>query len=737
MTQHKSTVLLDAIDRLSPKTAAATETQKKLEDQLKDTRKTVSETNRQLSQIDAYNKQIKATSQAQNALKKYQTQLANQKKELEGIDKPTRTQLDRLATLEQRVDDATLAFNDKSKALDKLKGDLVSAGIETADLTRETQRLTTKSAAFTREAQKQGQELADLKRKQIQVAQSHADAARRADHYITQIKKATKANRDLAAAEAKVAKERKQAAMQKVGEGATGAVMAGGAIAAGSGMAAVSTETSYTNFKNSSKLTEEQNAELFKYALDVKASRAGQGLTMDEIFKAMQGAVETGAKSTDDVKDHLNLVLQMRQSTDKDRFDTWEVNKQAKNMAKAGYTSDETAAFHGAVVQSYTGDDINDVYDGLKETVELTKAKGIDRRFAEASVLAFANAGRTGSSAGSAIEQSIEYLTIGKSANKSQKEAATMIGMSNEQIAKMAQTDMIGLIETITKRMKGLDEGQRSTVSEQLFGGEFLVWQTIMQDGSLKKSFELLGNEAANAAELQRRASNVQETSQGGLEQLTGAFNRLATIVGEPLLEPLNAAADWTAEKINGLADWIDGLEDSTVQAGAAIIGLGAAALAANKALTIIAALKGLAGLGGKGLAASTARTAVSAGAKVGARGAASIAGRVAGGSAMLPLTLLASAKEYDPNDSAIAKANKTPEAQAAYMAMYSKKIPTPEQFDKKSEEVKKTESTKIIKVDVSGKVEGLTPDGEKKLIDQMTASAYQAMAHPLEREGY
>ena len=157
MTQ-KVSLLMSAVDMISPVTAKVSEAQKELEQQLNSTRKSVSETNKAIAMVDQYRTAQAAVLKAEAANKRYTAQLKSQQEAIKATDKPTKQMADRLAMLEQKAVDAGLALQDKQRKIGTLENALVAASVDTSRLADEQERLTKKSTQFTDEAKQQGKD---------------------------------------------------------------------------------------------------------------------------------------------------------------------------------------------------------------------------------------------------------------------------------------------------------------------------------------------------------------------------------------------------------------------------------------------------------------------------------------------------------------------------------------------------------------------------------------------------
>lgn len=741
---------MTAIDEVSPATRSATASQQALEQQLDNTRKEANENTKQLRKVDSYQKQVSAVEKVSAELKRYEKQLKNQRDALTGVANPTQAQADKLAALEQKVTNATIAVRDKSRVLNNLERDLRDASISTDNLEDAQRRLQVRAAAYTDELRQQSRELREFTNNQNGAANAKkVDYSQHAD---------------------------------------TGLIAAGGTLVA-SGAAAVTNERSYTQVRMAAdSWTEQEHATNNNWTQDFAAKKEAAGTSASDLNIYQAGAVRGGF---DTVEASQKATEQMVQLATVFKIDDPQlVVKQFNKIKQMGVSLDEMPAFLGKLKQGYKGVDAEDYIDNFTEVSQTASHAGFDMDSQLAMASAITKSGGNDSDVSSFMISASETIGIGKNASKGQQEAWEAIGMTAEEGAEAFKKDAQGTLKMIFTRLKGVDADDQFTVAEGILGTSGGInMKTIANNDYFTESLNQI-NQSDGAEVMNNQFDAATGDSQASLEAMISGFNNLAVAIGTPLLEPIGMAADVINDLTKGATDFARKQPELTA-AAVAIIAIGGAASLAKKALsifksprTINAAVININGrVNGSGSDSPSsdaqdrdrnrnnsrgngARTAGNA-----SRGgrAANMINKIKGFANVaksvnpvgLGLTALAATKTYDP-DASPYKITDSKNGADAYLAMYKQDeeaenkfkipelpvipdvpmipdtvtIPTVADFEKKEQQVIAAVPPRIIQIDLTGEVKGLEPSAQIKLIETIKD---QLVISPVtdDREGY
>lgn len=746
----KVSILMTAIDEVSPATRSATTSQQALEQQLDNTRKEANENTKQLRKVDSYQKQVSAVEKVSAELKRYEKQLNNQRNALKSISKPTQEQSDKLATLEQKVTNASIAVRDKSRVLVNLERDLKDASISTDKLEDAQHRLQMRAAAYTEELKKQSRELREYTSNQTDAANAKKiDYAQHAD---------------------------------------TGLVAAGGTLIA-SGAAAVTNERSYTQVRMAAdSWTEQEHAENNNWTQDFAAKKEAAGTSASDLNIYQAGAIRGGF---DTVEASQKATEQMVQLATVFKIDDPQlVVKQFNKIKQMGVSIDEMPAFLGKLKQGYKGVDAEDYIDNFTEVSQTATHAGFDLDSQLAMASAITKSGGNDSDVSSFMISASETIGIGKNASEGQQKAWEAIGMTAEEGAEAFKKDSQGTLKMIFQRLKGIDADDQFTVAEGILGTSGGInMKTIANNDYFTESLNQV-NSADGAKVMNNQFDAATGDSQASLEAMISGFNNLAVAIGTPLLEPIGVVADVINDLTKGATEFARKQPELTA-AAVAIIAIGGAASLAKKALsifksprTINAAVININGrVNGSDSPSSDAtgrdrdrnrnntranRARAAGNASRGGR-AANMINKIKGFANVaksvnpvgLGMTALAATKTYD-SDASPYKVTDTKSGADAYLAMHKQDeeqenkykmpelpiipdvpmipdtvtIPTVEDFEKKEQQVIASVPPRIIQIDLTGEVKGLEPAAQIKLIETIKD---QLVIEPIndDREGY
>ena len=731
----KKSLVLSAIDMISPVTKKVERGQSELQEAFDATKKEAAEASKVLSKIKGYEAQQSAVLKAEAALKKHTNSYDAYKESLKKVEKPTADQIRKLSDLEYKVSASTLAFKAKERALESTSAVIRKAGFDTGNLAQAQDMLTKRSKEYRVELEKQRGALKEVAR----------------------------------------AQEERQKKADFISGGAGGLAATAGAGVLAASMAGIAEERTLSRVESTAQSKGIEGAgQLKDIAREIAASREGQGVSVQDLHQSMIMAMNSGATTAEEVEQRVLTDLKVYSSIDKDRMDFWEVSKQTARMSTLdGASAGETEAFAGALARNYHGVDPEDAFDSYTEVRARTDAAGLDSKDVQAFHLAMLKNNMTGGESASTLEAMAEWVTVGGSnASKDQEEAYARIGLDATQASKMAQDDLIGYMELVYSRMENLEAGDQIAISEQLFGSGFMTILKAMKSGDFRTMQSEVSNSDLMQQDLNSRFERSTQTAGSGYDAAMGALGRVATEIFDPLKDPFNTLMDSVAGGLNSFADAINKADESTVQVVAGLGAVAGGALAVKKVMGIFSAFKSLTTMKAQtvivngGMNGGTSdllgkdkhRKGAAAGgmAKGGLlKGAGKLAMRAVPvlGTALLAydaidmISSLVTGKSAADNvkgffsgDDDKEKEKKTPALvqgvkdsgltldatnidPGQFENSYSGGVPLPKEFYEVSEKVTKAQSTQQVafSVDITGKVEGLSEDGEQQLIERVS----------------
>lgn len=724
----KTSLLMSAVDNISPATKTAAKSQESLTKELEHTRKEAHNTNKQLANVKSYQTASSAVEKASAAHKRFSKNLDNQKQALKGVKNPTQEQSDKLAILEQKVTDSSIKLRDGTRRLNRLGTELKAASIDTDKLADAQQRLTRRSAKYTEEVKQQSKEL-----KKLAIEQDGANDA------------------------------------AKDGGGDMGGVVAAAGTVAGSMLAASNNQDSYLQVRNAANWDEKSLAENEKWAVKASTQNEYGGANVQEIHQAQAMAIRGGSETVETSQEAAKNILQMSKMFNVEVQEAGELYNKFKN----GYGLDDKQA-QASIAQaknstkSLSAERGLEVFDEVLQVSGKHKAANMDFDTVTALTAALTGSGLEASSASAITENFSERVSFGAGEEQSKDTVAAykMIGLDVGDIKGKAGEDSKGFTLDILKQLQALKKsgGDADYAAAHIFGsdGAELMGHLDKVVASLDKPS--LSNTDAIASYDDSYALRMDSLNQQSAIALSSIM-RLVDVIGSPLLEPLTMLAQYVNTGATAVADYLEassGLTRGLVGVGAAV-GIAIAGMKAFGAFKQMMMIKaGVVNVSGSGLggggstsknikkgsraaggASRVSRVAAKAGgiasglvgsgalkaigglAKIGMRavpmlGTALLAYDAANfaSEALTGKGVIDNIKGFFTDDDEKYKASSVADkALKLPLPQSTVPIPTTEQYDKKAEAVRKQESTNTLNINLSGKVEGLSPQAEIELM--------------------
>lgn len=375
--------------------------------------------------------------------------------------------------------------------------------------------------------------------------------------------------------------ERSSAAMQTIG---AGMLVAGGLMVAGFGKG-VATAASFEKAMSSVKAaTQESEENLAKLADAAERAGADTAYSAEEAAGAIEELAKAGVSTEDILSGGLDGALSLAAAGAMDVSEAAETAASAMVQFKLKgsdipHVADLLAAGAGKAQGS-----VKDLGEALNQSGLVAQQTGLDIEETTGTLAMFANAGLTGSDAGTSFKTMLQRL------NPQSQAAATLmeeLGLS----AYDAQGNFIGMeayAGQLETALGGMSEQQRAAALNTLFGSDAIRAASVLyENGSegVRKWTEAV-DDAGYAAKVAR---DKQDNLAGDLEKLGGAFETVFLKSGSGANQVLR---DMT-QSLEGFVDRIGTLPDSVLSFGGIALGvLGGVTLLAGGILTLLPKIK-------------------------------------------------------------------------------------------------------------------------------------------------
>lgn len=727
----KISLLMNAVDNISPATATATAAQKDLINQLTKTRQEASVVNKTLSKVAAYEKSISAVEKARSANIRYSKQLKAQEDAIKRTRKPTLEQASALAELQQKVTDSGIAVRDKTRVLDRLGSELKAANIDTDNLADAQDRLTKNAARYRTEIKRQSDEYKELNKEKKQGV-NYDNAAQKAESGLKVV----------------------------------GATMTAATITAGTH------QQSYNSVRAATDWTNTQHSVNDRWGVELASSERGGGISAKQIHIIQAEAATGGNRDLESNQAATENIIKMMKVFKIEDAETAAnlYNKYANNLNMGNDGAESMMGLWLKLNKTVAGGKGEDLILDGAEYAGKAQAAGWSPEQTAALMATLVGNNVTVSESGSVIESLIERLAAGENATKDQQSAALSIGLTSDQIADRSRSNSPELLIDLLERLQKLPENMQMNVGDQLFGEGFVPMLALLKNDGIEKYKQALAitdQPQENTAVLDRAFDIKNDGLNEAASVLLQSVSRLGVGLGQPLLDPLESAAKQARDAVNTMAEIAEEHPEITALSVAAA-GLTSTFLLLRKAMIAFNALKtiragvvnvyGAGGIGGTNNEASASDAMKDAGELGGdvtdsqskwgkafrvlknaglAAGMYPIVeeytdaliGDTSAGKWMKETTL----SDIFPSIFSDDKPPKTPEIPESTAT-----IPTPEQFDKKAAEVRAIEQTRNVNINFSGKIDGVTPETEALMMEAYKANLQQNTDNNLyDREDY
>jgi TP901 family phage tail tape measure protein len=205
--------------------------------------------------------------------------------------------------------------------------------------------------------------------------------------------------------------------------------------------------------------------------------------------------------------------------------------------------------------------------------------------------------------AATGIKNFVLALTQGTAASKSQKDTLKALRLDAGKVAKAMQMDSKGTVLDVLNRIKSVDASKQAAVLSELFGKESIeaIAPFISNLDLLKTNLKLVGDATGYAGSMSKEFDVRAATTANSLQLFWNRVTDVGIAVGNVLLPPLNEFMAITGPMITGLSNMAAAnpwLIKGFLGAGAALLGMKLATMAAIGALNLFNAVAGLSPVG-------------------------------------------------------------------------------------------------------------------------------------------
>ncbi len=233
----------------------------------------------------------------------------------------------------------------------------------------------------------------------------------------------------------------------------------------------------------------------------------------------------------------------------------------AKWRSGMGLTQDQVVELADATnalsnANAATGKQIGET---LKRYGALGKVAGLTEKQTAALAATAIGAGAEAEVAATGINAFMRALVKGDSMTKSQREAFEGIGYDPQALQKSVKADAPKAILEVLERIKKVSPEQQMSVLTNLFGeeGARALGPMLSNTEQLEKNFALVADKSNYADSMLKEFQSRSTTTSNALVLAQNAASYFASMVGQPLLEPLKEVITKFVEIGKVVGDWM------------------------------------------------------------------------------------------------------------------------------------------------------------------------------------
>lgn len=271
-----------------------------------------------------------------------------------------------------------------------------------------------------------------------------------------------------------------------------------------------------------------------KQAAEGMENLASAGMNSTQIMKAMPGVLNLAAVSGGDVaKSAENMATAL--------------NSFGLSASKSGHVADVFAK-----AAAKTNAEASDMGEALKYVAPQAHAAGLSLEETSAAIGILSNNGIKGSAAGTTLAQAL--MRVQKPSAQAKK-AMDQLGFSAYDTATGKMKPLAKQVSELKGKMKGMTDEQKANALATIYGMEGGRAMNILlgeQDGKLASLTKSLKNSKGSAADM---AKIMQDNAKSAVEQLGGAFESAAIVIGDKMAPTIKNVANWISDMVGKFND--------------------------------------------------------------------------------------------------------------------------------------------------------------------------------------
>ncbi|WP_210512216.1 phage tail tape measure protein [Pantoea ananatis] len=565
-------VVLSAVDKLTRPFRNARDGSRELSAALKASKDSLKSLNDQAGRIDGFRKTRQQLAITERNLASARQEAAALATQFAATNRPTAQQSRLLEQAKNRVNDLQQSYNGLLRSVQRQRGALTAAGIDTKQLSAAQRRLKTDASAASDAIEHQQRELKKLGERQAKLRAVRERYGK------------TLEARDRVAG---------------AGATATAAGMAMGVPFAAAIKASADMEDAMKGVaKQVNGLRDDKgNRTAQFYDMQAAIKAASEQLPMEHGAVDYAALVEGGAR--------MGVTNQNDSYADQKRDLLAFATTAAKASTAFELPADQLAEGLGKISQLYKiptrnieqlGDALNYLDDNAMskgaDIIDVLQRMGgnadrLDFRKAAALGSTFLSLGATSEIAASSANAMVRELSIATMQGKRFQEGMTLLKLDPKKIEKQMTTDAMGTIISVLEKVKKLPENKRLSALTMIFGKEFGKDAAKLANNlpELRRQLALTQGDAARGSMQKESDINKDSLSAQWLLSKTGLNNAMSGL-GDTLRQPLMDIMGLIKKVTNSAAQWIErnkALAGALVKVGAAVsaivIGLGTLAI--------------------------------------------------------------------------------------------------------------------------------------------------------------
>lgn len=277
-----------------------------------------------------------------------------------------------------------------------------------------------------------------------------------------------------------------------------------------------------------------------KEAADAQSFLAMAGFNVNQIYEAMPGLLDLAASSQMDLGRAADIASNI-------------ISGFGMEAEQAGKVADVLA--HAS---SNANTNVEQMGDSMATVAPIAATLGMSLEDMAAGTMIMSDAGIQGSQSGRMLRQGL--IRLSKPTGEAQKLIKKLGINVFDANGNMKSLDKV--VAELDKGLKGMSSQSKAAALATLFGSESTAgWSALLAKGS--KTIKNYTTDLKNAeGAAKRMADTMKDNLMGSVDELESAFEGLQIKLGEALLPTIRSGVD----RLTGLIEKIDKLDDSTIE---------------------------------------------------------------------------------------------------------------------------------------------------------------------------